>query len=199
MIQIDFREPQEIQTYLSQFDICFQIKQLPIGDYVVNDWFIERKTWSDFFASYSSGRLYKQLLQLAQQRRSILLIEDAHLEHIEKLEFFYTILSTILTLYNVRIMFTKDKKHSAAFLSSLVKMKANTEKIYPIVQIKPTLSLQQQKERILLCFPNIGRVKAKKILQEFGNLKCFFLASAPELKKAGIGRKTRKNISNLLN
>lgn len=105
MIQIDFREPQEIQTYLSQFDICYEIKQLPIGDYIIRDWIIERKTWSDFFASYSSARLYKQLLQLAQQRRSILLIEDAQLEHIEKLEFFYTILCTILIVYNVRIMF----------------------------------------------------------------------------------------------
>lgn len=59
------------------------------------------------------------------------------------------------------------------------------------------MTSQQRKKEILLCFPNIGKKKAEKILQHFGTLDSFFSAPAPELKNIGIGRKTRKGIQDI--
>lgn len=197
MITIDHREPREIERYLTDYGVFFERKLLSCGDYIINNFCIERKTWTDFFESYKDGRLFKQLRQLATSQTGILILEEPHFEHIEKKEFFYTILIKILFCYNIRLLFTQNMNHTAALLSVLSKNAQYTTFIPENKILPQTKTIQQRKKEILLCFPNIGKKKAEKILQHFGTLKSFFSASVPEQEMIGIGRKTRKGIREL--
>lgn len=199
MIFIDFREPKEIASYLEKKNVCYTIKHLIVGDYVIKDIFIERKTWSDFFLSYANGRLFKQMLQLYQQKNAVLVLEGFHFDSIVRTEGFYSILTQILFCYHIKIIFTLNPEHTAGFLIALERTIQDHYSAEP-TKLVPTqnFSLKQRKKRILYCFPNIGGKKAEKILQHFENLNSFFSASALELKKVGIGRKTRKGMKALL-
>lgn len=197
MITIDHREPREIERYLTDYGVSFERKLLSCGDYIINNFCIERKTWTDFFESYKDGRLFKQLRQLATSQTGILILEEPHFEHIEKKEFFYTILIKILFCYNIRLLFTQNMAHTAAVLSVLSKNSQYTNFIPEHKIPQKTMTSQQRKKALLLCFPNIGKKKAERILQHFGTLHSFFSAPAPELEKIGIGRKTRNGMREL--
>lgn len=199
MIYIDTREPNEISSYFAAHNILFFREKMIIGDFAVHGILIERKTWTDFFMSYSSGRLYKQMLQLHQHFGSILILEGFHLDAIAKKETFYTILIKILVQYNVRIMFTLDTEHTAAFLIALERITQKEKKFCTPPKILPmSASLSNTKKRILCCFPFIGDIKAKRILEQCPTLRKLFTTPPKELKLYGIGKIGQKAFEEIL-
>ena len=75
-IIVDYRERNSmIAAKLIKHDLDLEFKQLPIGDYIIKDVVIERKTVQDFLSSMLSQRLRKQLLELGQFPKRLLLIE----------------------------------------------------------------------------------------------------------------------------
>ena len=50
-----------ITDILTENGVPFEIKQLPVGDYVWNNYAIERKEINDFVASVSNNHLFDQL------------------------------------------------------------------------------------------------------------------------------------------
>ncbi len=198
MILIDTREPKEIGEYLKKYAVPYQFASLVIGDYVINQIILERKTFSDFFISYKTGRLYKQMLQLYQHKNSILVLEGFNLDYIHKKHAFYTILVKILLNYKIQIMFTHTLEHIAAFLIALERNSKSFEApLLPKLLLSRYLTMQQRKKHILCCFPFIGDIKAERIVGQC-TLRRLFTAPPKELEFYGIGKKGQKAFEEIL-
>ncbi len=199
MISIDTREPNEISSYFTAQNIFFSRQKMIVGDFAVNGFLIERKTWTDFFTSYGSGRLYKQMLQLHQHPDSILILEGFHLDAIARKEGFYTILIKILMQYKIKIIFTLDLEHTAAFLIALQRVAINGNSANTLPKILPkSLSARETKKRIICCFPFIGDIKAERILENCPSLRSLFTAPSKELELYGIGKAGQKAFEEIL-
>src|SRR4030042_3894427 len=75
-ILIDYRERNSfVPSHLSKMGFEIEFKELKIGDYIVKDVIIERKTVSDFISSMINQRLLKQIEELKQYQNKLLIIE----------------------------------------------------------------------------------------------------------------------------
>lgn len=198
MITIESREPREIGDHLVEYGQTYSIARFSPGDYIVNKWIVERKTWSDFFISYKDARLYEQITALKAKGNAIIVLEGFNLEYIRRDDFFYGLLVEITLSKEIPIFFTNNLRQTAAFLVALHKNQFYSVPINDIRTIRKETSIEQRKKELLLCFPNIGVKRAEGIQKRFPRLKDFFGASSKELKECGLGKKTRKAIKDIL-
>ncbi len=184
-IIIDSREKNSlVPSELSKLSIPIEFQHLKVGDYLVSDIAIERKTLSDLKSSIISKRIFSQMQELKQYPKYLLIIEgkdkekyDNEMLHENALRGF--LLSTALE-YKIPVIFTQDEKDTALYLSLLAKKKENKE-----LSLRPSkiaLSKKEQLQYILEGFPNIGPVKAKALLKKFSSLKNIINACEEELE-----------------
>jgi len=191
-ILIDYREKQSLvpaQLVKLGFEIEFQ--ELKIGDYIVKDSVIERKTISDFRNSMINQRLLRQIEELQQYENKLLIIEGIEQEEIypennpinpNALRGF---LLSIIMKYKIPLIFTKNEEDTAKFISVLSNKKIKEIKLNAN---KKTLNKKEQIQFILESFSGIGPKNAKKLLEKFSTLQNIFSAPQDELKKI-IGKK----------
>ncbi len=197
-VVVDHREKNSLVcSELSRLELDVEFRQLPVGDYIVNDTVIERKTISDFISSMINRRLANQLIELGQFEKRILFIEgideqelysSSQIEeetgmHPNSIRGF---LLSILLIYKVPIIFTKNPSDTAKFIDILARKK---KKELPLNAKKHSLNKKQQLQFILESFPGIGPKTAKKLLQEFGSIKNIINAPEEDLKKI-LGKKS---------
>jgi len=170
-------------------DIDLVIDSLKIGDYLIGNTIIERKTIPDFISSMLNKRLIEQLNQM-QKYKSKLLIIEGEIENLypDKKESKLNpnairgFILSIITNYNTNIIFTQNYQDTSNYLITLAKqqLKPKTE-ISMHARIPKTL--REQKKYVLESFPNIGPKKAKKLLEKFKTLNKVFNASQEELNE----------------
>ena len=196
-ITIDYREkncliPSELVN--KGFEIEF--KELKVADYLVKGVAIERKTVNDFISSMINKRLLRQLEEIQQYPKRLLIIEG-----IEEQELYSNsentkkkgihpnairgFLISILLKYKVPIIFAKDYKDTAKFISVLAKKQENETALNVS---KKTLNKKERLQFILESFPGLGPKTAKKLLEKFKTLSRIFNASEEELKEL-LGKK----------
>lgn len=171
------------------------IQPLKIGDYLVNDIIIERKTISDLVSSIISRRIIEQLKQMKQYKQQILILEG----NLEDIDFNQNalkgfILST-LTNYQIPIIFTKNSQETADYLTVLAKQQLKPKTEISMHSRVPK-TIDEQKRYVLESFPNIGPATSKKLLNKFKNLNSVFNASEQELSE--VLRKNAKQFRGLL-
>ena len=132
MIIIDKREKNSvIIDELNERNIGIEKKQLEVADYIIGDIAIERKTLPDFVNSMLSKRLLRQLGELKQYPKQILIIEgtdDNPLYEFGKINpnaIRGMMLSAILD-FGIPIILTKDSEETAEFLILLEKKQNKT-------------------------------------------------------------------------
>ena len=191
---MDYRERNSlVYSYLEDLNFEVEVKELKVADYIVKDVAIERKTVSDFISSMINRRLLKQLEELQQYKKRLLIVEGIDEQelysdngltgmHPNSIRGF---LLSILLKYEVPIIFTKDSEDTAKFLSVLAKRK---EKEMSLNVTKKSLNKQEQMQFILEGFPGIGPKTAKKLLEEFKTIKEIINAPLEELQKI-LGKK----------
>ena len=192
-IEVDHREKNSL-VVSELIKLGFEISwaQLPVADYIVNGVAIERKTISDLKSSVIDKRIISQLLELKQYERKFLLVEgilkeDLYNSGMHENAFRGFLLSVALD-FEVPIIFTYDEKDTAKYISVLARKKEKG--LQGIRASKILLSKEEQIQFILEGFPNVGAVKAKKLIEKFGSLFNIFNASVEELaevlgKRAG--------------
>ena len=75
-IIVDYREKNSLViSKLIKLNFEIEFKELKVADYLVKDVAIERKTVSDFISSMLNRRLLKQLEELQQYPKKLLIIE----------------------------------------------------------------------------------------------------------------------------
>jgi len=205
-ITADYREKNSlVASELVGLGLNVEFKELKVADYLVRDVAIERKTVSDFLSSMLNKHLVRQLEELQQYPKRLLLIEGieeqelyndtSHSEfggiHPNAIRGF---LLSIVLKFNVPIIFTKNSEDTAKFISLIAKKK-DTETSLNVM--KKSLSTKEQKQFILEGFPGIGPKSAKKLLEKFKTLNAVFNASEEELKEIlGIKAESFKKLVN---
>ena len=194
-IIVDIHEKNSlINSELINLGLETEFKPLKVADYLVGEVAIERKTISDFISSMMSKRLTNQLEELQQYKDRLLIIEG-----IEEQELYNDskeevgmhpnairgFLLSILLKYKIPIIFAKDYKDTAKFISVLSK---RVEKEPSLNVMKKSLNKKERLQFILEGFPGIGPKNAKKLLEKFKTVKAIINAPIEKLEKE-IGKK----------
>ncbi len=173
----------------SNQDIELLIQPLKIGDYLIGNTIIERKTTSDFISSMISKRLIQQLMQMQQYENRLLIIEGQISSILEKDNNLHInpnairgFILSIISSYHTNIIFTKDYKDTSMYLITLAKQQLKPKTSFSLHSRIPK-TLEEQKQYILEAFPNIGPRKAEFLLKKFKTLSNVFNASEEELKE----------------
>ena len=191
-IVIDYREKNSlVASHLIKLNFEIEFKELKVADYIVRGVAVERKTVSDFISSMINKRLLKQIEELQQYKKKLLIIEG-----IEEQEFYPEnnsinpnairgFLLSIILKHKIPTIFSKNAEDTAKFIARIALKK---EQEMPIRATKKILNKNEQMQFILEGFSGIGPKNAKKLLEKFGNLQNIFLAPQEELQKV-IGKK----------
>jgi len=199
-IFIDYREKNSlVYSELIKLGFEIEIKNLKVADYLVNNVAIERKTVSDFISSMINKRLSKQLYELQQYKKRLLIIEGIDEQelyshqnlsneqnqgiHPNSIRGF---LLSILLNHNVPIIFTKDAEDTAKFIEILAKQEPKESSLNVT---KKFLDKEERMQFIIESFPGIGPKTARKLLEGFGTIQKIINASEEEIKEV-IGKKS---------
>jgi len=180
---------------LHSLGIEVEMRHLKVADFIIKEAAIERKTISDFLGSMINKRLSRQLEEIKQYPKSLLIIKG-----IEEQEFYNDkleihgihpnairgFLLDILLKFQVPIILTKDYEDTARFLYVL----ARKQKLKHITirANKKALNKREQLQYLLEGFPGIGPATAKKLLKKYGTIKTIINTPIETLKQ-DIGKK----------
>lgn len=159
------------------------IRHLEVGDYIVGDFVIERKTASDFISSMLSKRLQEQLRNLEQVKNKIFVVEGKFEIDKESRLNPNSARGQILAILNyskIPIIFTQDSEETAEYLILLGKQQLKPFSELSLHARKPS-SVREQKQYIIESFPGVGPKGAKELLRKFKSVKNIINASQGEL------------------
>lgn len=217
-IIVDYREKNSlVASELFHLGFEIEFKELKVGDYLIKNIAIERKTISDFINSMINKRLINQIENLQQYPDKLLIIEgidEQELYNDDNTQFQSEAIKKTAFQYQEG----KSKKTAGCFpnanairgfiLSIVLKHKIPTiltkdykdtakfiyilskkqEKEQGINPKKRARNVKEQTQYILEGFPGIGPKGAKKLLKEFGSIKNIINADLEKLKKI-LGKK----------
>jgi len=195
-IIIDYREKNSlVASKLIKLGFEIEFKELKVGDYIVKNTVIERKTVNDFISSMINKRILRQIEDLKQLDKKLLIIEG-----IEEKELYSEspennlgvnpnairgFLLSIVLKHRIPLIFTKNHEDSAIFMWVLSRKK---EKETSLKEKKRNLNKKEQLQFIVEGFPGIGPKTSKKLLKEFGNIQNMINAPEENLRKI-LGKK----------
>jgi ERCC4-type nuclease len=197
-IIIDTREKQSlIAAELLEKEAHIAFEKLDIGDYIIGDTIIERKTFSDFISSMINKRLQEQLVNLKKYDKHLLIIEGFNYEHtipnIHKNAIKGMLLSIALD-FKIPILFTENEKDTASILILTAKKYEHIKNPRSIRHSKEQKTSLEQKQFILEGFPGIGPTIAKELLKKHDSLQEIFNATKQDLQT--IDKLNEKKIEN---
>jgi Fanconi anemia group M protein len=187
-IIVDYREKNSlVASYLIKQGFEVEFKELKIGDYIVKNIIIERKTIQDFISSMINHRLINQIEELKQYENKLLIIEGISEKELYSEDdsginanAIRGFLLSILLKHKIPIIFSKNPEDTAKFINVLSKKK---EKEINLNAKKKILSKKEQLQFIVESFPGVGPKKAKKLLEKFGSIQNIILAPTEDLKE----------------
>ncbi|MEM3405562.1 MAG: ERCC4 domain-containing protein [Candidatus Pacearchaeota archaeon] len=190
-IIVDFREKNSlVVAELVSKGILLELKNLCVGDYIVNDVIIERKTYNDFINSIINKRLIEQLENLEKCEKKLLIIEGCKEEISERKinqNAINGFLLSVLINRKIPILFTEDYEETSNFLYILAKKKKR--KNFSLRFKNKNMNRKELLQFILEGFPTIGPITAKRLLKNFKTIKNVINANEEELRKI-LGKKT---------
>jgi Fanconi anemia group M protein len=202
-IIVDTREKQSlIAANLLERKANISFEKLDIGDYLIQDTVIERKTFSDFVGSMINKRLQEQLINIKKYPKHFLILEGFYYNYNKFNIHENAIRGMLLSIANdfqIPIIYTEDESDTSKFLITLARRFEKPKSTSSIRQSKTPKTLEEQKQFILEGFPGIGPVAAKTLLIEFSNLRNVFGALPEELQKIKLDEKQIKNFYSMLN
>ena len=165
--------------------VILEKKPLKIGDYIIGNIAIERKTVSDLISSMINKRLIEQLTQIKRYKQPLLIIEGDIQEILDEnsniSKAIRGLILSIITNHKIPIIFSKNYKDTAEYLIALAKQQLKSKTPISLHSRIPK-TIKEQKSYILEAFPNIGPKKAELLLNKFKTISSVFNASEEELK-----------------
>ena len=179
-IIVDTREKQSlIAANLLEQKANIKFEKLEIGDYLVKDICIERKTFTDFLSSMINKRLLLQLKEIKKYPKPILLIEGFYYDyknHNIHENAIRGMITSVATNFQIPIIFTENENDTSKYLINLAKKQEaqmnhpSGKRLKQEFSIRPTKTLETLEERkqfILEGLPGIGPTLSKKLLQKY--------------------------------
>lgn len=187
-VLVDYREKNSlVPSKLMSLGTPIEFKPLKVADYIVEDIAIERKTIQDFISSMVNKRLLRQLEDLKQYPKPLLIIEG----FLKDYDFDINpnalrgFLLSISLSHKIPIIFTENHTETAEYIN-LISRKKETNMSLNIS--KKNLTKKQQLQFIIESFPKIGPKTSEKLLKHFKSIKNIVNASPEELQKV-LGKK----------
>lgn len=198
-IILDKRENNSlIKANLIEQSANFSEEILQIGDYLINDTILERKTYSDFTASITDKRLFNQIKEMQKYPTRYLILEGFDFSYKSRLHP-NAVRGAILSIANqIPIIYTENETDTTKFLIQIAKRQDKPTQDLSIRQTKSKLTKEQQKQFILEGFPEVGPTAAKNLLKKFDSLNQIFNATKKELNKI-LNKNQTEKLSHLLN
>lgn len=179
-----------VASELVSLGVDIQFQHLKVADYIIGNVAIERKTISDFISSMINKRLLRQLEELKQYDKRLLIIEG-----IEEQELYNDepegihgnsirgmLLHTSLES-KCPIIFTKDYEDTSKFLFLIARRIEKNKTPFSLHAKKKARNFKEQKQYILESFPGIGPATAKKLLKKFKTISNILSATDEELQE----------------
>ena len=179
-----------VAAELVELGVDVEFKHLKVADYIIGNTAIERKTCNDFINSMINKRLLRQLEELKQYDKRLLVVEGIEEQELYNDEpegvhgnairgmLLYTVLEA-----NCPIIFTKDYQDTAKFFMLIARRAEKEKQPISLHAKKKIRNIHEQKQYILESFPGIGPATAKKLLKEFKSIKKIILADEEKLEK----------------
>ncbi len=189
-----------IESLLEIENVEVDIKRLSIGDYQIgNRVIVERKTLKDFAISIVDGRLFNQMVRLANSKsQGVLILEGTAGNPVDigvAREAMQGALITVSLIMGVPVLRSKNPAETAKLI------------IYIARQIESISSggvqrhgyqpkgLRYRQRYILQGLPGIGRDRADKLLDRFGSVEAVISAGIDDLQTVdGIGKNIAEKI-----
>jgi len=195
-IIIDYREKNSlIASKLINLGFEIEFKELKIGDYIVKNTTIERKTINDFISSMINKRLLRQIEDLKQLSNKLIILEGFEEGNLYSDEPYESgvhpnairgFLLSIILEHKIPLIFTKNQEDSAKFMGVIARKK---EREISFKSKKSGLNKKEQLQFIVEGFPGIGPKTSKRLLKEFGTIQNIINAPEENLREI-LGKKT---------
>lgn len=168
-----------------------EILFLEVGDIIVHDLAIERKTVGDFFATLQAGQLFPQLRRLKRAfRRQMLLIEGTGLRYHLDNEQFMGLYTRICAGWQIPILHTLNGEDTARVIRQILTHEVREPSGIPRFRPRnPAFEIREPSLRMLTSIPGLGPKRALALLQSFRTVSAVLAATEAELCQVpGIGR-----------
>jgi DNA excision repair protein ERCC-4 len=201
---IDEREKKSgIPDLLRSVGVNIELKNLPIGDYIVApETIVERKSIQDFISSVFDGRLFDQCNRLKEHFEHPVILMEGNVDQIEDLTenslVFYGAISSIVLDFKIPIIPTPSASHTAKLLIAMCTRQENKKGPF-LKKIRKSDDLQKQQLSVLCSLPGVGEKLATRMLERFGSPTNTLKASYTELSKIkGMGESKALKIRKML-
>jgi len=214
-IIIDYREKtSRVPDLLKNLDLPISFGQLPVGDYLVGDFVVERKTAEDFVNSLIDGRLHTQLFQLsANCKLSYLVVvgfitEALMLRRVPRKAYISALVGASFKRASIGeqgiviVNQVETDYDFALFIDRLYHKVINNEyiRIPPLGTLRRYGGEDEILIAILSSIPGVGQERARRLLKRFGNIRAIANATVAQLKRIkGIGEETAMTIYRFFN
>ncbi|AEE93722.1 nucleotide excision repair nuclease, Xpf [Acidianus hospitalis W1] len=206
-IYVDNREKNSgIPEILKDIGISVIIEQLDVADYVLADGVaVERKSVSDLVNSVFDKRFFDQINRLTSAYETSFLLIEGNLNRIreitEKWKAINSALISIIVDYDVKVIYSSDKRDTAEVLVKLAEKFQEHGGKKRIINLhdKPKFeSIKDIQLYVVESFPNIGEVNAKKLLEKFSTIRNICNASISDLERVLGSRKRAEELYKIL-
>lgn len=201
---IDEREKKSgIPDLLKAVGVNIELKNLPVGDYIVApETIVERKSIQDFISSVFDGRLFDQCNRLKEHFEHPIILMEGNVDQIEELTenplVFYGAISSVVLDFKIPIIPTPSASHTAKLLIAMCTRQENKKGPF-LKKIKKSDDLQKQQLSVLCSLPGVGEKLATRMLERFGSPTNTLKASYTELSKIkGMGESRALKIRKML-
>lgn len=189
IIILDSREKQSfIAANLREQGATIQFETLEIGDYLIKDTIIERKTFKDFQSSIIDKRLSNQIENIKKYEKRLLILEGFYYNYSDSRINENALRGMMLTLslhHQIPIIFSEDEEDTARFLILIAKKEDRISQgklSENSLRVSKNLeTLKEQKQFILEGFPGVGPSSARKLLENYKSLLEIFNSKKEEL------------------
>ncbi|BDC19321.1 multidrug MFS transporter [Acidianus sp. HS-5] len=206
-IYVDDREKNSgIPEILKSDGVAVIIEQLDVADYVLADGVaVERKSVSDLVNSVFDKRFFDQINRLTSAYENAFLLVEGNLNRIreitERWKAINSALISIIVDYNVKVVYSSDKRDSAEVLVKLAEKFQGNEGRKRTINLhdKPKFeSIKDIQLYVVESLPNIGEVNAKKLLEKFSTIRNICNASISDLERVLGSRKRAEELYKIL-
>ena len=201
---IDEREKKSgIPDLLKKIGVKVEMKNLPIGDYIVaSETVVERKSIHDFISSVFDGRLFDQCNRLKEHFEHPAIIIEGDTDEINQITenplVFYGAVSSIALDFKIPVLPTPNASNTAKLLIAMCARQGKIKGPF-LKKIKKSGNIHDQQLSVLCSLPGVGEKLASRMLKKFGSPNNSFSASIAELSKIeGMGKSRAQKIRNLL-
>jgi len=198
----DDREPEkDVVGCLRNINrVSVRVERLRTGDYLADQRLLfERKTLHDFARSIVDGRLFKQMMRLANSRYTAVLILEGTVRSADPIrvrrEALQGALITVSIILGIPVLRSMTPDETARLIAYAARQVQSLGKAgYPRPGYRPK-TRKSRRLYILQGLPGVGHERATRLLEKFGSVEAVMCASREELLTVeGIGQKTAERI-----